>query len=360
MQLARSSRPVLWDGHGRAPDWQDARAPREEPPSPRGAPGAPPALTGSAESADELSNRSLSWERTLRLDRVSRLLATHPRLMWLSASPSATRTSRSERWASTADGYSLLGRLLGKKIRPKEPIVLGPVCYAFRALPGPRPADVTPGSETGAGPAPSRCSPRRATACSQDHGGPGSGFSRIFEDGQVPSTSSVTAARWQIAVARQFWRGGMAHGWARGLLSPADQATGKGYDRSFVALAGHRVALRCGHRSGAPAWTRSSFLEVRSEDFCQGRWKPTGASWNRGAADSAEFERSVKAAIDQRHEEKPLARRTEPEPQACWTIAPRGSAALRLPTHPTAPRRSGNRRTASRPSWAAHARGLYG
>ena len=205
-----------------------------------------------------------------------RLLATHPRLMWLSGL--AERFPRKPAWnrrAVTAMGNPLLRSLLGERIRPSE-------CYAFwdaYAYGFSEPCrdlvrgDVTPRvrKQIHGALSPMLTSARDRLLVKI------TGWQRVtFLDEIFPDAKFVHILRDGRAVASSllhvnFWRGWYGpQGWRAGLLTPEDQATWEAHGRSFAALAGleWRIQMRAidaARRDVDP----SRFYEVRYEEFCE-------------------------------------------------------------------------------------------
>jgi sulfotransferase family protein len=87
-------------------------------------------------------------------------------------------------------------------------------------------------------------------------------FVHLIRDGRAVASSLLHV---------DFWRGWYGpQGWRVGLLSPEDQATWEGYDRSFVALAGleWRIQMRA-MEAARTAVDEARFLEIKYETFCE-------------------------------------------------------------------------------------------
>jgi hypothetical protein len=233
-----------------------------------------------------------------------RLLAMHPRLMWLSGFAERYPDKPVwNRWAATAMGNPLLRWLLGGKIRPAEAYHFWhQYAYGFsepcRDLVR---ADVTPRVRRQVRAAlESMLTATRDRLLVKITGWPRIGFlNGIFEDAKFVHILRDGRAVANSLLHVDFWRGWYGpQGWRAGLLSPADQAAWESYDRSFVALAGieWRIQMRA-IEAARRALDPGLFLEVRYEEFC-GRPLDTYRRVLEFAElpDSAEFERHVKAA----------------------------------------------------------------
>ena len=234
-----------------------------------------------------------------------RLLATHPRLMWLSGLAYLYPQKPTwNRWAVTAVGNPVLRGLLGKWVRPNEQYrfwdahTYGCFSEPCRDLVD---TDVTARVKRQVRAAfEPMLTPARDRLLLKITGWPRIGFlNEIFDDAKfihiLRDGRSVASSLLHI----HFWRGWYGpQGWRAGLLSPEDQATWERYDRSFVALAGleWRIQMRAmdaARRKLDPA----RFLEVRYESFCE---EPS-ATYRR-VLDFAEvpasesFEREIEAA----------------------------------------------------------------
>ena len=204
-----------------------------------------------------------------------RLLARHPRVMWLSGFCDRFPTRPSiNRGAVVAASHPLLRPLLGGKIQPGE-------CYRFwdkHAFGFSEPCrDLVRGDVSvrvkrqvravmGA-----MLTPTRDRLLLKITGWPRIGYlAEIFEDAKFIHIKRDGRAVASSLLHVNFWRGWYGpQGWRAGLLSPEDQATWESYDRSFTALAGlewviQMRAIDAARRSLDPA----RFLEVKYEDFC--------------------------------------------------------------------------------------------
>lgn len=207
---------------------------------------------------------------------LHRVLARHPRLMWLSGLcdryPSRPELNRR---AVTAVGHPLLRPLLAGRIQPGE-------CYRFwdkhtygfsepcRDLVR---SDVTRRVKKRMRAAfEAMLTTRRDRMLIKITGWPRIGFlSEVFEDAQFVHIVRDGRAVANSLLHVNFWRGWQGpQGWRAGLLSSQDQADWEANDRSFAALAGleWRIQMRAietARRSLDPA----RFLEVTYESFCQ-------------------------------------------------------------------------------------------
>jgi hypothetical protein len=89
-------------------------------------------------------------------------------------------------------------------------------------------------------------------------------FIHIVRDGRAVANSYLHINEWQ-------WRGWYGpYSWRYGPLSPDDQATWEGSNRSFVALAGlqWRIHTRAIEKARARV-DPSQYLEVKYETFCE-------------------------------------------------------------------------------------------
>ncbi len=233
-----------------------------------------------------------------------RLLARHPKLMWLSGfAQRYPRKPEWNRWAVTAMGNPLLHRLFGEWIRPGE-------CYPFwdtHAYGFSEPcrdlvrSDVTPQvkKQVRAALEPMLTSTRNRLLI-KITGWPRIGFlSEIFEDAKfihiVRDGRAVAGSLLHV----HFWRGWRGpQGWRAGLLSPEDQAIWESYDRSFTALAGleWRIQMRA-MEAARQALDPKLFFEVKYEAFCEQPLETLRRVLEFAEVPpSAEFEREVKAA----------------------------------------------------------------
>jgi hypothetical protein len=235
---------------------------------------------------------------------LHRLLAKHPRVMWLSGFSDRYPTRPAwNRRAVTAMGNPLLERLFGKRIQPSESYRFWDKhAYGFsepcRDLVR---ADVTARvkKQVHAALEP-MLTPTRNRLLLKITGWPRIGFlNEIFEDARF-----IHILRHGCAVASSllhvnFWRGWYGpQGWRAGLLSPEDQATWESYDRSFTALAGlewriQMRAIEAARRMVDP----KLFLEVKYEAFCQQPLETCRRLLKFAELpESPEFERQVRAA----------------------------------------------------------------
>ena len=173
-----------------------------------------------------------------------RLLAKHPGVMWLSGfcDRYPTRPAWNRR-AVTAMGNPVLRRLLGGRIQPGE-------CYEFwdkHAYGFSEPCrdlvatDVTARVKKQVrATMEAMLTPARSRLLVKITGWPRIGFlNEIFEDAKFIHILRDGRAVASSLLHVNFWRGWYGpHGWRAGLLSPEDQATWEGYDRSFTVLAG--------------------------------------------------------------------------------------------------------------------------
>jgi omega-hydroxy-beta-dihydromenaquinone-9 sulfotransferase len=209
-----------------------------------------------------------------------RLLAKHPRVMWLSGfcDRYPTRPALNRR-AVQAVSHPLLGPLvarmpLGRKIQPGE-------CYKFwdkHTFGFSEPCRDLLRSDVSArvkrqvrAVMGAMLTPARDRLLVKITGWPRIGYlNEIFEDAKFVHIVRDGRAVASSLLHVNFWRGWYGpHGWRAGLLSPADQATWESYDRSFTALAGleWRIQMRAidtARRSLDPG----RYLEVKYEDFC--------------------------------------------------------------------------------------------
>lgn len=205
-----------------------------------------------------------------------RVLAKHPRLMWLSGFSLLypTRTSWN-RWAVTAMGNPLLRRALGAWIRPGESYRFWDTYTQGFSQPC---RDLLSTDVTARG----RKQIRRAfdslLTRERDRlllkitGWPRLGFlNEIFGDAKfihiLRDGRSVASSLLHIG----FWRGWQGpEAWLSGPLNPEDEATWLRYERSFVALAGleWRIQMRA-MESARRAVDPGRFLEIKYESFCE-------------------------------------------------------------------------------------------
>jgi hypothetical protein len=234
-----------------------------------------------------------------------RLLATHPRLMWLSGFAYQFPSQPSwNRRAVVAMGNPLLRRLFGRWIRPNEHYRFWNQ-YTHGCFSEPC-RDLTRGDVTARmkqqvltafG---SMLTARRDRLLVKITGWPRIGFlEEIFEDARfvhiLRDGRSVASSLLHVG----FWRGWYGpQGWRAGLLSPEDQATWEAYDRSFVALAGlewrlQMRAIEAARQQLDPA----RFLEIKYESFCEQPMETFRRVLDfTELPPSAEFDRQVQAA----------------------------------------------------------------
>ena len=206
-----------------------------------------------------------------------RLLATHPRLMWLSGF--AYQFPGRPEWnrrAVEAMGSPLLRRLVGGWIRANEQYRFWDR-YTHGCFSEPC-RDLVRGDVTARvrqqllAAFGSMLTPRRDRLMVKITGWPRIGFlDEVFEEAKfvhiLRDGRSVASSLLHVG----FWRGWYGpQGWRAGLLSPEDQAAWEAYDRSFVALAGlewriQMRAIEAARRQLDPA----RFMEVRYESFCE-------------------------------------------------------------------------------------------
>ncbi|MGH7527545.1 MAG: sulfotransferase family protein [Gemmatimonadales bacterium] len=233
-----------------------------------------------------------------------RLLARHPRVMWLSGFcdryPSKPAWNR---WAVTAMGNPLLRRLFGHRIAPGE-------CYHFWdrfAYGFSMPCrdlvreDVTPRikNQVRAALAP-MLTPARNRLLVKITGWPRIGFlHEIFEDAKFIHIVRDPRASASSLLHVSFWRGWVGpQSWGAGLLSPDDQAVWEGYNRSFLALAGLEWRIRTQATEAArQPLDSNAFYQVKYEAFCQQPLETLRRVLEFAELPpSAEFDREVKEA----------------------------------------------------------------
>ena len=204
-----------------------------------------------------------------------RLLATHPRVMWLSGfcDRYPTRPGLNRR-AVIAASHPVLRPLLARKVQPGE-------CYKFwdkHAYGFSEPCRDLVRSDVSArvkqqvrSVMGAMLTPARDRLLIKITGWPRIGYlNEIFEDARFIHIKRDGRAVASSLLHVNFWRGWHGpQGWRAGLLSPEDQATWEAYGRSFTALAGleWRIQMRAiaaARRTLDPA----RFLEVKYEDFC--------------------------------------------------------------------------------------------
>ncbi len=237
---------------------------------------------------------------------LHRLLALHPRLMWLSGfAEEFPQHPEWNRWAVSAVGNPVVRRLLGARIKPGENYGFWyKHAYGFaepgRDLLG---SDVTPRVKRQVREVMARMlTPRHHRMLVKLTGWSRIGFLdeifgdakfiHIVRDGRSMANSLLHINSWQ-------WRGWYGpYSWRYGPLSPEDQATWERHNRSFVALAGiqwkiHTRAIEAARRSLDP----SRFLEVKYETFCREPLETCRRVTSFAEIDSPPaFERNVVAA----------------------------------------------------------------
>jgi hypothetical protein len=205
-----------------------------------------------------------------------RLLAKHPNVMWLSGF--CDRYPARPEWnrrAVTAVNNPVLRPLLRGRVQPGE-------CYDFwdqYAYGFSEPCrdllrtDVTTRVRkqilAAMG---TMLTPARHRLLLKITGWPRLGYlDEIFEDARFVHLIRDGRAVASSLLHVDFWRGWYGpQGWRAGLLSPEDQATWEGYDRSFVALAGleWRIQMRA-MEAARKAVDEARFLEIKYETFCE-------------------------------------------------------------------------------------------
>jgi hypothetical protein len=234
-----------------------------------------------------------------------RVLAKHPRAMWLSglADRFPTRPEWNRRAVSAA-GNPLLGRLLGGKIQPGE-------YYRFwerHAYGFSEPCrdlvrtDVTARvrKQVRAAFEPMLTS-QRDRLLIKITGWPRIGFlNEIFEDARFIHIVRDGRAVASSLLHVDFWRGWMGpQGWRAGPLSPEDQATWESYDRSFVALAGleWKIQMRAIESARRALADPKLFFQVKYEELCSEPLETFRRVLEFAELPgSADFERHVEAA----------------------------------------------------------------
>jgi hypothetical protein len=232
-----------------------------------------------------------------------RLLARHPRTMWLSGLsdrfPPRTGWNRA---AVSAMHRPLLRRFLRGRVQPSEAYLFWDHhAYGFSA-----PCrdlvrtDVTARVRKQVRAAlESQLTPRHDRLLLKITGWPRIGYLKeILEDAHFVHIVRDGRAVASSLIHVDFWRGWQGpQGWRAGLLSPEDQAAWEGYDRSFTALAGlewriQMRAIEAARRDLAP----EQFLEIRYEDFCRQPWETCRRVLEfADLPQSPEFERQVRA-----------------------------------------------------------------
>jgi hypothetical protein len=237
---------------------------------------------------------------------LHRLLATHPRVMWLSGFALLFPARPAwNRWAVAAMGNPLLRRVAGGWVRPNEQYrfwdhyTYGCFSEPCRDLVR---SDVTARVRERVRPAfEAMLTPTRNRLLVKITGWPRIGFlSELFEDAKFVHIVRDGRAVANSLLHVHFWRGWYGpQGWRAGLLSPGDQATWEAHDRSFVALAGleWRIQMRA-IEAARRALDARRFLEIKYETLCE---QPMEAC--RQVSEfaelpvSAEFERHVRSEV---------------------------------------------------------------
>lgn len=232
-----------------------------------------------------------------------RLLARHPRTMWLSGLSDRfpTRTGWN-RAAVSAMHRPLVRRLLGGRVQPSEAYLFWDYhAYGFSA-----PcrdlvrADVTARVRKQVRAAlESQLTPGHDRLLLKITGWPRIGYLKeIFDDARFVHIVRDGRAVASSLLHVDFWRGWQGpQGWRAGLLSPEDQAAWEGYDRSFTALAGleWRIQMRA-IEAARRALGADQFLEIRYEDFCREPWETCRRVLQfADLPESPGFERAVRA-----------------------------------------------------------------
>ena len=209
-----------------------------------------------------------------------RLLARHPRTMWLSGLsdrfPARTAWNRA---AVSAMHRPLLRRLLGSRVQPSEAYLFWDYyAYGFSA-----PCrDLVCGDvsvrvrKQVRGALESQLTSEHDRLLIKITGWPRIGYLKeIFEDARFVHIVRDGRAVASSLLHVDFWQGWKGpHGWRAGLLSSEDQAAWEGYDRSFTALAGleWRIQMRA-IDAARQVLEPGQFLEIRYEDFCRQPWE---------------------------------------------------------------------------------------
>jgi hypothetical protein len=233
-----------------------------------------------------------------------RLLAKHPRVMWLSGLCDRYPTQPAwNRRVVTALGNPLVRGLLGSRIQPGE-------CYRFwdrHAFGFSEPCrDLVRTDVTARVKKQVRAAMEAMLTTSRDRllvkitGWPRIGFlNEIFPDARFIHIVRDGRAVASSLLHVNFWRGWYGpQGWRAGLLSPEDEAAWEACDRSFVALAGleWRIQMRA-MDAARRALDPERFLEVKYETFCEQPLESCRRVLEfTELPESAEFERQVGAA----------------------------------------------------------------
>ena len=205
-----------------------------------------------------------------------RILALHPRMMWLSAF--CQRYPDRPEWnrrAVTAVGNPLLRRLLGERIRPGEQYRFWDT-YAYGFSEPCRDlvrTDVTARVKKQVrGAFEPMLTPARDRLLLKITAWSRIGYlNEIFEDAKFIHIIRDGRAVASSLLHVNFWRGWYGpQGWRAGELSADDQADWERYDRSFTALAGleWRIQMRA-MDAARRALDPKRFLEIKYEEFCQ-------------------------------------------------------------------------------------------
>jgi hypothetical protein len=235
---------------------------------------------------------------------LHRLLAKHPRLMWLSGFCQRYPTKPHwNRYAVTAVRNPLLRSLLDRRVQPGEAYRFWTE-YAFGFAEPFRDliaSDVTVRVKKRLhGVFGSMLTPQRDRLLIKITGWPRIGYlNEVFPDAKFIHILRDGRAVANSLLHVDFWRGWRGpQGWRAGPLSAEDQSAWESANRSFVALAGleWRIQMRAmdaARRTVDPA----RFLEVKYEGFCA---SPAETCHRiREFAElpaSAEFDREVKEA----------------------------------------------------------------
>jgi omega-hydroxy-beta-dihydromenaquinone-9 sulfotransferase len=232
-----------------------------------------------------------------------RLLANHPRAMWLSGFSDRYPTKPAwSRNAVLAMQNPLLRRVFGNRIQPSEAYYFWDRhAYGFSApcrdlVRSDVSARVKNQVRAALG---AMLTPSCDRLLLKITGWPRIGYlQEIFEDARFIHIVRDGRAVASSLLHVDFWRGWQGpHGWRAGLLSAEDQATWEAYDRSFTALAGleWRIQMRAldAAREGLDP---GRFLEIKYESFCRQPLETVQRAVEFAELPpSAEFERRVKA-----------------------------------------------------------------
>ena len=235
---------------------------------------------------------------------LHRLLAKHPRLMWLSGFCGRYPTKpHLNRYAVTAVNHPLLRPILQRRVQPGEAYQFWTE-HAFGFAEPVRDllaSDVTPRVKKklhavfG-----SMLTSQRNRLLIKITGWPRIGYlNEVFPDAKFIHILRDGRAVANSLLHVDFWKGWQGpQGWRAGSLSPEDQSAWESANRSFVALAGlewriQMRAMEAARRTLDPA----RFLEVKYEGFCANPVETLRRI--REFADlpaSVEFDREVKQA----------------------------------------------------------------